>query len=210
MTEAEAAVQATETGWSPNGHTSAYNGHMNPLAVLADEVGVDERTLRRAANQGAVRAQRVSARKLRLPLGEVDYLRRHWPLLGALRAALRTEPNVRFALLFGSTARGDDHEGSDVDLLVVLRDSSLDRRLNLTRRLEGVLDRDVDVVTLEGAERNPTLLALAIEDGRVLADRIELWPRLRAEAEKLSRRAEHTYRRKLRDSFEGLDRFLAR
>lgn len=183
---------------------------MNELGVLADEVRVDERTLRRAANQGTVRAERISPRKLRLRLGEARYLRRQWPLLGELRGALRTEPNVRFALLFGSTARGDDREDSDLDLLVVLRDSSLERRLDLERRLEGALGREVDLLAMEAAERNPTLLALAVEDGRVLVDRIELWPKLSAEAEMLSRRAEQAYRRKRREAFKAIDRFLAR
>jgi predicted nucleotidyltransferase len=183
---------------------------MNELVMVAEEVGVDERTLRRAANQGTVRAERISPRKLRLPHREARYLRDHWPLLGQLRAALRTEPNVRFALLFGSTARGDDHEGSDVDLLVVLRDASLRRRVHLELRLEETLGRKVDVLTLEAAERNSTLLAMAVEEGRVLVDRIDLWPKLSGESAQLSRRAQRDYRRKRREAFEALDHFLAR
>ena len=176
--------------------------------MLADEVGVDERTLRRAANQGTLRAQRLSPRKLRLPAREAQYVRRSWPLLGELRAALRTEPNVRFALLFGSTARGDDREDSDVDLLVVLDDPSLDRQLDLEWRLRTALGRAVDVVTLEAAETNSMLLALAVEDGRVLVDRIDLWPKLSAESEKLSRRAERKMRRSMREALAGIDRML--
>jgi predicted nucleotidyltransferase len=182
---------------------------MNELEMLAAEIGVGGRTLRRAASQGTVRAQRISPRKLRLPLGESAYLRRQWPLLGELRAVLRTEPNVRFALLFGSTARGDDRKDSDVDLLVVLRDPSLEQRLDLERRLEASLGREVDVLTLEAAERNPTLLALAVEDGRVLVDRIDLGPKLSAESEQLSRRAQRTYRRQRRGALAAIDRFLA-
>lgn len=183
---------------------------MSELAFLAEEVGVDERTLRRAVNQGTVRAERVSPRKLRLPLGESLYLRRQWPLLGQLRAALRTEPNVRFALLFGSMARGDDREDSDVDLLVVLRDPSLSRQLDLEWRLEETLGRHVDVLTLEAAERNSTLFAMAVEEGRVLVDRIGLWPKLSAASEQLSRKAQNSYRRQRREAFAALDRFLAR
>jgi uncharacterized protein len=182
---------------------------MNELALLAEEVGVDERTLRRAANQGTVRAERVSPRKLRLPLREAHYLRRQWPLLGQLRAALRTEPNVRFALLFGSTARGDDREDSDVDLLVVLRDSSLHRKVELEMKLEEVLGRAVDVVPLESAKSNSTLVALAVSEGRVLIDRIELWPELRSEADRLERRARRDERRLTREALAGIDRLLA-
>jgi predicted nucleotidyltransferase len=183
---------------------------MNELALLAEEVGVDERTLRRAANQGTVRAERVSPRKLRLPPREAHYLRRQWPLLGQLRTALRTEPNVRFALLFGSTARGDDREDSDVDLLVVLRDDSLHRKVELEMKLEEVLGRGVDVLTLEGAERNSTLFAMAVEQGRVLVDRIDLWPKLSAEANRLERRARRDERRLTREALARIDRFLAR
>src|SRR6185312_12419372 len=129
---------------------------------------------------------------------------------GQLRAALRTEPNVRFALLFGSTARGDDHEDSDVDLMVVLRDSSPTRRLRLEMRLEEALGRKVDVLTLEAAERNSTLFAMAVEEGRVLVDRMDLWPKLSGEAGKLERRARRDERRLKREALAGIDRMLAR
>jgi predicted nucleotidyltransferase len=182
---------------------------MTKLGRLAGEVGVNERTLRRAVNQGTVRGERVAPRKLRLPLREGDYVRRHWPLLGKLRAALRTEPNVRFALLFGSTARGDDREDSDVDVLVVLRDSSIERRLDLEGRLEETLGRQVDVLTMEAAEGNSTLFAMAVEEGRVLVDRISLWPKLSAEAGLLERRARRDERRLTREALAGIDHMLS-
>src|SRR5947209_16813109 len=103
---------------------------------VADRVGVDARTLRRAVALGAVRCARVSERRVELAAGEEDYLRGHWRLLGGLRSALRTEPNVRFAAVFGSVARGDDRVDSDVDLLVDLADSSWARRQRLNTRLE--------------------------------------------------------------------------
>lgn len=78
------------------------------LAALAHDIGVSERTLRRAVNDGTLRGSRPSPRSLDLPLSERSYARRAWPLLAALRTALRTEPNVRFALLFGSAATGED------------------------------------------------------------------------------------------------------
>ena len=90
-------------------------------------MGVNERTLRRAVNEGVLRASRASPRKLVSPLSEDLYVRSHWPLIAKLRAALRTERNVRFAMLFGSAARGEDAERSDVDVIVDLRDSSYDR-----------------------------------------------------------------------------------
>ena len=77
---------------------------MTTLDMLAHELGVSGRTLRRAVNEGTLRATRPSPRTLEIPLSERVYVRRHWTLLAKLRAFLRTERNVRFAMLFGSTA----------------------------------------------------------------------------------------------------------
>src|SRR6185312_14956473 len=105
------------------------------LQELAQSLQVNERTLRRAWALGTMRGERITPYKLRVPVDERVYLRRHWPTIGKLRAALRTEPNVSLAVLFGSVARGDDDEQSDVDLLVGLRDPGLDNRVALARRL---------------------------------------------------------------------------
>src|SRR3954470_13395006 len=134
---------------------------MNELALLAPQVGVNERTLRRAVNEGTLKGDRLSPRRLKLPVAEKAYIRSHWDLLARLREALRTEPNVRFALLFGSAARGEDTEESDVDLLVEMRDPLL--TIDLAVKLEETLGRNVDVVTLEGA--HPLLLAEAAREG---------------------------------------------
>ena len=121
---------------------------MTALANLAREVGVTERTLRRAVNEGALRANRPSPRKLELSLSEDLYVRSHWPLIAKLRATLRTERNVRFAMLFGSAARGEDTGRSDVDVIADLRDSSFDRVLDLAVDLEDALGKSVDVIRL--------------------------------------------------------------
>ncbi len=136
---------------------------MTQLTQIAREVGVNERTLRRAVNQGALHARRPSPRTLDLPLSERRYLRRSWSLLAQLRGALRTERNVRFVLLYGSVARGDETGASDVDLIVDLRDSSLERLLDLRAKLSSALARSVDLVELLDAEADPAFLALAIE-----------------------------------------------
>lgn len=60
---------------------------MNELVSLADEVGVSERTLRRAVNEGTLRGNRISPRKLRLSVAEKEYIRGHWGLLAQLREA---------------------------------------------------------------------------------------------------------------------------
>ncbi|HJZ37215.1 MAG TPA: nucleotidyltransferase domain-containing protein [Solirubrobacterales bacterium] len=182
---------------------------MSQLRTLAEDLGVDERTLRRAAGQGTLRAERLSPRKLKIAPGEAGYLRRSWPLLAALRGALRTEPNVAFALLFGSAARGDDGADSDLDLIVALRDSSLDGMVELQDRLERRLGREVDVLSVEAASSNDLLISTAVGEGRVLVDRINLWPGLRSELGALRQRADRGSKRDRQRTLAEIDRFLS-
>ena len=166
---------------------------MDSLRRVAAELSLPERTLRRAASEGLLRGERISPRRFRIGLREEAYLRSHWPLLSALRAALRTEPNVRLAVLFGSIATGEDHESSDVDLLVVLRDPDVGRMAELAGRLSPAAGRAVQLVRLSEAEDSPALMFEMLEQGRVLVDREHLWPALVADAprwRRLARRAE--------------------
>jgi predicted nucleotidyltransferase len=110
---------------------------------------------------------------------EEAYLRAHWPLLRGLRDALRTEPNVRLAVLFGSQAVGTATARSDVDLLVALADPGASRVAELAGRLERRVGRSVQLVRLEDAERAPALMADVLERGRVLVDREGSWQELR-------------------------------
>ncbi len=182
---------------------------MNGLALLAEDVGVNERTLRRAVNRGTLRGTRSTPRKLELPLREREYVRRSWGLLSTLRIALRTEPNVRFALLFGSTATGADTPDSDVDVLVELRDAGFERVVDLSTKLTRRVGRPVDVVELKDAEAEASFLAQIVGDGRVLVDRDELWPRLRRREAGLRRRGSRHDARRLERALTGIDRLLA-
>lgn len=178
--------------------------------MLARQVGTSERTLRRAVSQGTVRASWPTPRKLNLPVAEREYIRRSWPLVAALRKALRTERNVRFALLFGSAARGDDDPSrSDVDLLVELGESELERVVDLESRLEDLLGRRVDVVLAEEAEQNPALLAEAVAEGRVLVDRERRWPELSSRRAALARRSKRLDRQHQSEVLARIDEFLA-
>ncbi len=181
---------------------------MNELELLASQIGANERTLRRAFNEGTLRGERPTPRKLKLDAAEKRYLRRSWNLIATLRGALRTEQNVRFALLFGSAARGDDSEGSDVDLIVELRDSSLVRIVDLELKLEELLERRVDVLALEDAGANPVLLAEAVAEGRTIVDREERWAQLGSEAEAMNRRASRHLRKRSRRALAGIDRLV--
>jgi predicted nucleotidyltransferase len=183
---------------------------MTDLSLLARDVGVHERTLRRAVAEGSLRAARPSPRTLDISLAEREYVRHSWKLLSALRAALRTEHNVRFALLFGSAARGTAAPGSDVDVLVALRDSGLERVVELSTKLSETTGWRVDVVRLEDAESEPSFLADVIADGRVLVDREGRWSRLRGQEASLRRAGRHSQAKRTDRALAGLDRMLAR
>ena len=73
--------------------------------------------------------------------------------LGELRDLLNGH-GITNARLFGSVARGDDHEGSDVDLLVdVPEGTSLFDLVRIQRELEALLGLKVDL----GTEVKPQL-----------------------------------------------------
>ncbi len=138
--------------------------------------------MRRAVQRGTVRAHRPGPRQVELDTGERTYLRKNWPLIAAVSEALRVERNVRLAVLFGSSARGDTGEDSDVDLLVSLVREQPLSRAQLAARLSRALGRDIDVISLEQArEREPVLLDEILHEGRPIVDRDGSWSTLLAD-----------------------------
>ena len=178
---------------------------MTELDVLAQEVGTSGRTLRRAAARGAIRCQRPSERRIVVSPREYDYVRRHWPLFDRLLAALRTQPSVRLAVVFGSVARGEEQADSDVDLLVQLRGDGSGVRAELREQLEGAAGRRVQLVGLDEAERSPLLLAAVLRDGRVLVDRDGRWRKLRRRERAIERQAEEADRRLDHEAWAALE-----
>jgi predicted nucleotidyltransferase len=163
------------------------------LPELAAELEANDRTLRRAAELGLLRLNRPSPRKVNVPIAERIYLRRHWRFLSDLREALRTEPAVAFAVLFGSRARGDERVDSDVDLIVGFRHRS-DRR-EVEARLSRRLDLAVHIVKFEDARVAPRLLAEVIREGRVIVDREGAWSRLTVDRDRIAQAASRETRR---------------
>jgi len=149
------------------------------LGKSAKTIGCSERTLRRYIDGGLLRGRRVAGGQLELSQAEEAYLHGHWTLISRLMDALRTERDVRLAVLFGSTATGEDTPVSDVDLLIVHRRPDWRTQAGLRVRLRRALGTPVDVVTLEQAEAQPSLLADVLREGRVLVDRDDLWESLR-------------------------------
>jgi predicted nucleotidyltransferase len=133
----------------------------------------------------------------------------HWPLLSALRRALRTEPNVRLAVVYGSVARGDEKPGSDIDLLVSLREDHPDAAVKLAVRLEHALGQEVDVTRLNRIQNSaPLLLLQAIDEGRVVLDRDLQWEPLRTQRANIARRARHSHAARRRRARASIDELL--
>lgn len=182
------------------------------LGRTATKVGLSERTLRRYVGDGLLRARRVAG-QLELNAGEERYLSEHLDLLTGLRTALRTERNVRLAVLFGSTATGEDRDDSDVDLLVQLERAGFAELAGLRRRLEDALGRDVHVVALEDALGAPSLLIDVLDEGRVAIDRERAWPGLvasRGLVEKRARREQADLMRRAADAVSAARRRAGR
>lgn len=148
------------------------------LDSISRDLGCSERTLRRWASEGMLRSEIRGRGEIRLPVAEELYLRSHWQILEGLRRALRTEPSVRLAVLFGSAAVGEDRPDSDVDLLVEHENDDPREVVRLQRRLSRHLDRPVHVVSSAAAARSPALLVDVLTEGRVVVDRVGAWPRL--------------------------------
>jgi predicted nucleotidyltransferase len=65
--------------------------------------------------------------------------------------ALRRKYRVESLGVFGSMARGDDHEGSDVDVFVTFEGpATFDNFMGLKLDLEDLLGRRVDLLTPKG------------------------------------------------------------
>lgn len=175
------------------------------IQELAADLEVQERTLRRAVSQGALRAGRPGPRRLRLAPGEREYLGAYWPLLSALRQALRTEHGVRLAVLYGSLARGDADEGSDLDLLVSFADDHVSAGYELATRLQRVSARRVDVARLERVEAQaPLLIHRILDEGRVLIDRDGQWDRLCERRSVIAARARRAHNRHMADAASAI------
>lgn len=182
---------------------------MSELTLLSRNLGVSERTLRRAANAGLLKADRVSERRLDVSDAERRYLKRRWPLLAGLRQALRTEPNVRMAILFGSVARGDETADSDLDVLVDLRDPDRFRMLELEERLTRTLGRSVQLLRLSDARREGTILGDVLADGRVIVDRDNRWPTFSKQSDRIRRIGEQELDARAREALARARRVVS-
>jgi uncharacterized protein len=92
-------------------------------------------------------------------------------MLDDLRRVLACEPDVAYALVFGSTARDALRPDSDVDVAIELRSGASRDVLvlgTLAARLESAVRRRVDLVLLD--EAPPPLAYRVFRDGRILVE----------------------------------------
>ncbi len=137
-----------------------------------------------------MRCRRPGLRQFELAADERAYLREHWKTISRVTEALRTERNVRLAVLFGSMARGHTGEDSDVDVLVSLAEERPMYLSYLAARLTRALGRDVDVLSLAHVcAHDPALLGAIMRDGRPLLDRDGSWSALVAKRRGIERDA---------------------
>lgn len=160
-----------------------------PSAVLANQLGTSDRTLRRLAESGVVRSSRRASGHHPLPDTEVKWLRDHWQLVSDLRRALRSEPTVRAALLFGSVARGTDTPASDIDLVVDVKSVDQMELRELRHRLSNKVGRSIDLFVLSDLEAEPELLLPIMSHARPIVDRAGAWKRLAQQRRVLQGRA---------------------
>jgi predicted nucleotidyltransferase len=141
--------------------------------------------------------------------GERDYLRAHWDLLSDVRRALRTERQVRLAVLYGSLARGEEDRDSDFDLLVSLAGEEQGEARELASRLGRVTDRSVDIALLDRVEAAaPLLLDRVLDEGRVLVDRDELWAGLQNRRRAIRVRSLRAHRRQMASAAEAIEELI--
>jgi hypothetical protein len=102
-------------------------------------------------------------------------------LLENLRQSASSIPEIRLAVLFGSTARGTATRRSDVDLGISVEPDTSAVRRRATVELERAAGRSLDIVFLEDA---PPLLRFEISKDGVLLFQNEdhLWTDFKARA----------------------------
>lgn len=87
-------------------------------------------------------------------------------LLNTQAPALRKKYAVKSLALFGSMARGDDREGSDVDILVTFEGkTTFDNFMGLKLDLEDLFQRRVDLLTPKSLRAE---MRAEIEKGAIL------------------------------------------
>jgi len=97
-------------------------------------------------------------------------LKRDSNLIEAFITKVRTLPNVRGAVLFGSMARGDFDRRSDIDILLVIDDSKPRKFLTQVVHMISELHphREIQVTLTNLKDRDEIFLRNVFKEGRIL------------------------------------------
>ena len=89
----------------------------------------------------------------------------------ALISLLSQMNEIEFAYLFGSYARGDYDDGSDIDIAVYLKKeyNDFDTKLKIHHKLEISLQKDIDLIVLN-LVKNFNLLESILNEGIIIKD----------------------------------------
>ena len=90
-------------------------------------------------------------------------------LFDELKTILQKKSEVRFGYLFGSYAKGEADDKSDVDIALFLDKTDLDTQLQIHYELSKYLQKEVDIVLLNSV-KNLFLLESIFKEGIVLKD----------------------------------------
>lgn len=90
-------------------------------------------------------------------------------LLQKLNNYLSANKNIIFAYIFGSYAKGEQTQNSDVDIAIFLKNDTLDDYLQINYEISKLLKKDADIIVLNRV-RNIYLLESILKDGIVLKD----------------------------------------
>jgi len=89
----------------------------------------------------------------------------------SIKKLLSQMDEVRFAYLFGSYAKGDYDQRSDIDIAIYLKKqyNDFDTKLKIHHKLEISLQRDIDLIVLNSV-KNFNLLENIFNDGIIIKD----------------------------------------
>jgi len=146
------------------------------LTHLADELGISDRTARRAAALGLIRGARSTPRDFLVFRGEAEYLRENWAWLEPARRAVRRLPGVSFAAVWRAAAASQTRDPDRIDLVVA---SAVPQLGPLQIRLSRALGRPVTMTPLPWVLDQPAAIVELVDHGRVLVDLADHWRRLK-------------------------------
>lgn len=89
----------------------------------------------------------------------------------SIKKLLSQMDEVQFAYLFGSYAKGDHDQRSDIDIAIYLKKkyNDFDTKLKIHHKLEISLQRDIDLIVLNSV-KNFNLLENIFNDGIIIKD----------------------------------------